>query len=150
MGNNYSVIPTGGLDEVSRRYLEHAGDPIPANLAGRWPTMRELRAVMETFDGYEIRYSSSGKDDVDIEVSGPEYAVLWVKPGESEDAPCDFAFHKPDELLALRVLERLARICGPLVLFEASGCTSVLVTGGDDPAEAMQRWKSHYRQLLRP
>jgi hypothetical protein len=143
MGNDYLVIPTGGLDEESRRYLEQDGDPIPATLGGRWPTMRELRAVIATLDGYEIRYSSSGKDGVNIHVSGSEHAVLWIKPGENEDAPCDFTFHKPDELLALRILERLARTCGPLVLFEASGCTSVLVTGGEDPAEAMQRWKSH-------
>jgi hypothetical protein len=139
VGNNYVVIPTSELDDESREWLADQGVVLPAAM-GRWPAARELRATLDALPGYVVEYTDSATGwDAEVR-KGDERAVIWAQPTETPDAPCDFTFHKPNEQLALRILECLSHVCGPLVVIETSGMRAVVVTAGSNPEDLYAAW----------
>jgi hypothetical protein len=144
VGNNYAVIPTSELDDDTRAWLVEAGVVVPLAM-GRWPSMRELRATLEALDGYTVEYriTSTGDWDVDVRSArgdAPDHATIWATATALPDDACKFNFHKPNEQLVLRILERLSHVCGPFVIIEGSGMSSVVVTAGSDPRELYELW----------
>jgi hypothetical protein len=45
--------------------------------------------------------------------------VIWIQdytgPG-SEDRPCQLHFHRGSETLVIRIVQELARLCGPFIV----------------------------------
>jgi hypothetical protein len=119
VGNIYVVFPTSELDDEARDWLADQGVVLPAAM-GRWPSARELRATLDALPGYVVEYTDSAMGwDAEVR-KGDERAAIWAQATQTPDAPCDFTFHKPNEQLALRILERLSHVCGPLVLIPKS------------------------------
>jgi hypothetical protein len=142
VGNNYAVIPTSELDDGSRAWLAEEGALLP-DAIGRWPSSRELRAALDSLDNCTVEYriDPSGDWDADVRSAAGDYdAVIWATGGASPDDPCEFTFHKPNEVFALCILERLSHICGPLVIIEASGMRAVVVTAGANPEDLHHTW----------
>jgi hypothetical protein len=139
MGNLYSVIPLDDFDDDTRTFLENDGLEMPPG-KGRWPTLHELRIALEGLDGYRVSYRDNTDGGWDASVEGPGgHATIWVKDAPADDRPHPFRFHKPTAEVALRILERLARSCGPFVVVEASAGHAVAVTAGCDPVALAER-----------
>jgi hypothetical protein len=104
----------------------------------RWPTADELRAILGSLDGCRVEYTSGtdGWDASVYDLSDREEwpaVVLWVKQPGSDEAPVDFHFYKPhDCVLALRIAQRVARLCGPLMVVEPGHMLPVVVTADSD------------------
>ena len=141
MGALYVAMP---LDDKLREWLRGENVDVEDGGASRWPTPRELRAVL---DDYHPEYTPKPDGAWDAAVFAEparrwegEHATLWVKPSLSDDEPVEFSFHRPSVEMAIRLLERLAHTCGPYVLVESSAVAPVVVRAGCDPAETAARW----------
>jgi hypothetical protein len=142
------------LNEETANWLRENGLLAPSPLPeSRLPTLGELKAVVDQLGGYKSSVGLSKiTKTVDIEVvdqrgyqagwSTTVWASKWndrTKPPEDGDT-VEFNFHKGSPELAVIIVERLTRICGPLILIDTSGSRPLLVTAGLDPPQAVEQW----------
>ena len=134
------------LDDDMRRWLESEGVASPErDTPSRWPTPRELRAVLTEMNGCDVTYRDNTDGGWDAEVverpvdSRSQHATIWTKQLASTDVPAPFSFHKSSVELALVILERLSHVCGPLVLVDDSTMAPMVVTPGCDVRELARR-----------
>ena len=134
------------LDDDTRRWLESEGIACPArDTPSRWPTPSELRATLADMSGYDVSYRDNTDGGWDAEIVDSErgfgglHATIWTKQLAGDDVPAPFSFHKPSVELALVILERLSRVCGPLVLVDSSAMVPAVITPGCDVRELAHR-----------
>lgn len=118
MGVIYSVFPLESHGELADWLREiHVSIPDCAK-PGRWPTLDEIRSVLTSLTGYSIE--SSDELDWFIYESaearegfyGGHSTNLICRPIDDSEDSYDFYFSKGSPLLALTVLERLAKVTG--------------------------------------
>jgi hypothetical protein len=118
---------------------------------GRYPILQELRAVLDHLDGYTVSYNTSARGNWDAKIvpadqGDDEWVFIEVNnyTGNETDAhDYDFSFaQRGDMRLILLILQRLARVCGPLMVLEDTGALPVVVTPDLDPDQALLRWGS--------
>lgn len=127
-------------------WLKAEGVDVPPDYRqSRWPSPNELRTILESLPGYVVRYRGRQGQDWDAEVvdaaRGYEgmSATIWVKGVQDPNAPHPFSFHKPWPELAVAILERISRTCGPRVVTNDVYLRPVIVTAGCDPRERAER-----------
>ena len=118
-------------------YLDDHGvahPPPEANAAG--PTPRRVFEVLQTFPEYTQRVrrrDRPGKGEsvyIELRRADGSYAIEINLPGVKDDdrpALLCFAYYRETEEL-VRIVQRLAATCGPLVLWHDSGENPILVT----------------------
>ncbi len=143
MGDLYILA---ALEDAELRESFRAMDlALPPDVVSRWPGLREVMDAAAAF-GPLRQWTSEAADSLDLAIG--KAATLWLKSkagGETripsrDDEPVDVTFHKGDPALAIRITERLSRVCGPLVLIEANDARLLLVTPGIDPDAALAAW----------
>ncbi len=135
----YTPIPASEFltREDDKVWLQHFHLTLPTDIEqGRYPTPNEIKTVLDGLDGFAAEYSI-GSRTWQIEVFEPnnrkqgvwtEIVVLDFFRREGEkNTPHEFHFDRGDRQLVVRILEKLARICGPFIL----------VTNGVDPILVM-------------
>jgi hypothetical protein len=120
MGNAYAVaLPTHEtLAELASMGYKMRIVPDP----GRFPSPRELRAVLDGLDNTSVTYNIGESrwsadvlmDEGDVVLSDAHVMVVGYKG--DEDAPLRFFFEKGVPSLNLRILYRISLTCGPLLL----------------------------------
>jgi hypothetical protein len=151
MSVNYGVYP---FDKRVADDLAESEGFAPRLGVGRNPTVEEIRSVLDALTDYEVKYGGPGWD-------GPGWgeAALWargLREGEPvlvldllkarpEEVGRSFYFPRPragaDEVV-IDFLIRLARVCGPQVLFCDTGGSSLVVGPDTDPEQALLTWLS--------
>ncbi len=120
MGAN---IVTMLLDDETRPWLEESGFELDET-SSRWPTLSELRGVLDALPDCKVDYRVNPRGGYDIEIvrrdPEPRYATIWTEPFIADDAPLELGFHKSDERMFIEILVKLARTCGPFVWIDAS------------------------------
>ena len=106
----------GGLAYLTDRGVE---PPTTAPALGRFPTPRELVAVLTGLEGYKAEVQP-GDRSVDIQLDRPdgEWTFVCTLPHDRDDEPCQFYFQSGSVLCARDVLRALVPTCGPFVLIE--------------------------------
>jgi hypothetical protein len=136
-------------DEAFTRWLGEFGIVPPAGANSRFPTVRELRFILEHLDGLSFEASvGSTYWDADIFACGHsgerwegEYTTLWVTNYKgNEEVPVDFCFRKGSARLVLLILQRLTQISGPLVVVLDTCGIPILVTLETDIDQAYRVW----------
>ena len=142
MGQSYSVIPLNKfLDwEGSAEYLRERGLTPPYRAEySRAPTLSDIRTVLSELEDYTTEYgggSSSWQARISSAVDprrGPNTTinVLNIVESEAGEQVADhFYFEKGWPQLALHILEKLSRVCGPFVFIPDSEPTPTIVTPG--------------------
>jgi hypothetical protein len=142
------------LNDETADWLRENNVPLPCPLPkSRLPTLGELKSIVERLDGYTAKVGlSSVANSVDIEVVDQRgdragwSTTIWVKKvGDRTRSPDDgdvvqFSFDNGSPELAVLIVEKLAHICGPLVLMLEVDCRPLLVTEGIDPLQAVAKW----------
>ncbi|HLZ61541.1 MAG TPA: hypothetical protein VKR06_31735 [Ktedonosporobacter sp.] len=152
MSLHYFVSPVRS-DERFARWLHDFGIMLPAHMQSRFPTLREICAVLEHLEGYSCDmgtdYSMGGTHwEVDIVKRGradtqwiSEWANLCVMNYQgNDDTPLAFYFRKGFARLTLLIVQRLAQICGPLIIAPDSGFVPLLVTPDTDVDQVLRAW----------
>lgn len=109
---------------------------------GRYPSIEELRAVLEHLEGYTIHYST-GSSHWSAEVAqadqlNGDWAYLVVKDYSGNDTDShSFCFERGAPPLMLLIVQRLASICGPQILLPDTGDLPVVVTPELDLHQAL-------------
>ncbi len=143
MGDSYTEVPLTADPGISLWLEQHgiATPSIPAT--NRYPTLRELRAILAQLDGYAVTYRI-GSAGCDIDVVGTNadradsYACIWTRGfSGDEDTPLPFSFHKGWPDLNLEITRRLSVICGPLLFVSHSVGVPILVTPIIDIQQAL-------------
>jgi hypothetical protein len=151
VGVAYNVISTGVVDQYPfaaecLRFYDIV--PPSASEPGRNPSPRELRAVLDDLPGYKADYLVSPENwQASVEaITGlrlfrSETSISVVDFRGDETMPHLFYFDKGDLRLNIFIVERLSRLCGPLVIFPDTGARPLLVTPGIDPTDAVKAWE---------
>jgi hypothetical protein len=131
MGTLYTVLP---LDQKCVEWLDTEGVPHPpAAPSARYPTPREISETLHCLPGYRVSIHSDAHDrewSAQIDSDGDTWAQVRVRNFSSEDSPHEFYFSKGHPEVVFTVTERLARVCGALVVVGESGCRPVVVSPG--------------------
>jgi hypothetical protein len=144
MGDAYTVMPLTFHPELPAWLEQHGIEVPPLVMDNRYPTLREIRAVLSQMDGYGATYHA-GPSGCGIDIGGTNrrgeegYASIWI-PGfcGDEDEPLAFSFHKGWCNLNLEITRRLSSICGPLVFVSHSIGVPILVTEDTDIDQAQK------------
>jgi len=104
--------------------------------------------VLESFSGHSVSYRSTSNGAWDADIIDPErdrtsswMATLWVQGAPDAETPCPFSFHKPTLDLALMIVEKVSRVCGPFMIMDGSSGRAVVVTpGADVPKLIAELW----------
>ena len=153
MSVNYGVYPFD--KRVADDLAASEGFAPPPGLGlGRNPTVEEIRAVLDALTDYEVEYGGPGWQGGDwgeaaLWPRGPREGrpvlVLDLLKARPEEVGRSFYFPRPragaDELV-LDILIRLARVCGPQVLFCDTGGPSLVIGPDTDPEQALLAWLS--------
>ena len=123
--------------------LDHAeGVAVPA-ATSRYPTPREIQQTLEALDGYRVEhFRGTGHWYATVWPAGREgWATLIVPDYDGrDDVARSFYFEKGSPELNLLILERLSRVCGPLVIVPDTGSDPVIVAPGLDIDQALHSW----------
>jgi hypothetical protein len=149
MGVLYTVIPLlpDHRDELED-WLRSLNMASPAD-AGRYPSLQELRSVLDHLEGYSIRYSTSRvlpghwyADIVQADQRNGEWAFIVVNDytGMETDA-YKFGFERGAPRLMLLILQRVASLCGPLLVVPDTGALPIIVTPDLDLDQALHTWE---------
>jgi hypothetical protein len=145
MGVNYIVLALlpNEKDRIVA-WLSELGIACPAG-ESRYPSIEELRSVLDHLEGYTICYNTKiGDWYADIsqtDLVAGDWTVLLVSNYKGNDPdPHEFSFRHGSPLLMLRILQRLARTCGPLILFPDTGDLPLVVTPELDLTQALHAW----------
>lgn len=140
MGTLYTVVP---LDQKCAEWLDTEGVPhAPVTFPARYPTPREISEALHRLPGYRVAIHSDAHTrewSAQIESDGDMWARLRVQDFSSEDSPHEFYFSKGWPEVVFTVTERLARICGTLVVVDDSSCRPVVVSPGADTKDLLSR-----------
>lgn len=148
MGVTWTVIPLlPDKRDAIAAWLRSLDIACPAG-AGRYPSLRELRAVLDHLEGYSISYSTDAlgnwfADIVQADQADGDWAYLVVNDyNGNETTPQTFWFERGAPRVMLLILQRLARVCGPLMLVPDTGELPVVVTLDLDLVQALRVWDS--------
>jgi hypothetical protein len=148
MGVLYCLIPVVDID--AQAWLKDEDVLLPVvDGTNRYPAPREIREVLDALDDYQVEYASgTGEYFWDADVSwkadrhhGPWTSIRVPRWSGDEETPHEFYFSKGWEEPIVLIVERLARRCGPFVLFEDSTVVPLVVTPEMDTAAAIEEWK---------
>lgn len=141
------------FDAEARRWLENYHlTSLEALGTGRAPTARDIRQSLTLLSGYVT----------DIVVRGGRWRAIvtnamndwdrtWIEAQGyrgNESAPLHLSCESRDPLSALRVIEALARVCGPLVAIP-QGAAPAIVGPGADIAAILDGWRWEWDELAR-
>jgi hypothetical protein len=122
VGVSHTVIPALKMEpwDDAVRYFAKEGIDLPAARPPcRLPTLADLREVLAGLSGYSVDFHSHDKG-VDVDINNEETfdgAVIWAKEDTAvENGAIDLYFHRGSQELAVWVVQRLARRCGPMLL----------------------------------
>jgi hypothetical protein len=146
MGVLYSVLP---LDASITPYLREVGTVVPeGGQESRNPTPLEVRAVCETLTDLKVTACSPPSHHWHIMIEGlkdPEkepWTLLHLDNfNGDETVPHSIWFEKGWPSLILRIVHGLSAKCGPLVIIPDTGCTPIVVSGGDDVSILLAMWE---------
>ena len=143
MGILRSVLP---LDARCAEWLDSEGISHPdSSAADRRPTPREVTELLRDLPGFRTTITAnkqSGEWHAMIESSDPtdpSWTVVRISDYRDDDAPHDLCFHKGFPRVVLLVVERLTRLCGPLVVVNDSGSLPVVVRPGDSIEDLLRQ-----------
>jgi hypothetical protein len=136
MGNIYIVQP---LTEEVTGYLDTESIPYPNFETPRFPTPDELWEVLDGLEGFTV--GGEGMEYGFIASSDPAHPDWWTVLKEDNDSD-GFIFSKGAPEVVFIVVERVAAVCGPLVVIDAAGSCPVVVSPGDSLEDLMQRYLS--------
>lgn len=144
MGVIYTVIPLPDEKDEIVAWLHSLGVSCPVG-EGRYPSIQELRSVLDHLDGYTIRYSTGqGHWYADVSQTGrvtSDWAFLVVSDYSGNDADShEFWFERGSPLVMMLILQQLARACGPLILLPDTGDLPLVVTPELDLDQALHAW----------
>lgn len=147
MGVLYVVIPLlpEQKDEMGV-WLHSLGIACPEG-EGRYPSIQELRSVLEHLEGYTIHYSTGSghwyADVAQTDQVNSDWASLVVNDYSGNDADSHaFYFERGAPPLMLLILQRLVSICGPQLLLPDTGALPLVVTPELDLHQALHVWDS--------
>jgi hypothetical protein len=136
----FSVFRTGPQSEHEdiAIWLRSLGISCPPGRS-RYPTTSELRSVLDGIEGacveYDVSATTWSATVQEIDNSRGAWTVLRVPDYSGNDAvPYDFYFSGGWSEFVLLIVERVARLCGPLVVVMGSGADPIVVTPSADSA----------------
>lgn len=141
MGVLYSVFRLGEHEEMAS-WLRSFGIACPPGHS-RYPTVDELRHVLDQLEGYATEYSIDRLGHWYASVYGPHDAHAFLVVPDyhgADDRPHAFHFEKGSKEVNLLILKQLAEICGPLVIVPDTGSDPIVVTPDLDIDQAIQVW----------
>lgn len=109
-----SIPEWEGIVQKSRQILGAA--------PSRWPTLLEVRSVLDGFDGFEVEYVVSDKSwEARVRADHPKsvgaYAdIVARRYSGREGDPCPFFFDRGTPALNLAIAQAVTQLCGPLLL----------------------------------
>jgi hypothetical protein len=139
MGTLYTVVP---LDQKCAEWLDTEGVSHPSVAgAARYPTPREISDTLRCLPGHRVAIHSDAHTrewSAQIDSEGDMWAQIRVRDFCSEDSPHEFYFSKGHPEIVFSVTERLARVCGTLVVVDDSSCRPVVVSPGADTKDLLR------------
>jgi hypothetical protein len=137
MGTLYTVIP---LDKKCADWLDAEGvlHP-PVSDLSRYPTPREISAVLSQLSGYTVTIHSDPQTrewTAQIEGPGDSWAQIRVREFSSDETPHEFFFSKGWPEIVFTVTEQLTQYCGALVIVDDSSSRPVIVASGTDTRQS--------------
>ena len=145
MGVLHAVLP---LDATCLEWLHRDGISHPAlAVASRLPTPREVADTLQQLEAYSVEItadSASGEWYAFIQSADsttPAWASLRISHYHSDDEPHEFYFPKGFPEVIFTVVERLAHVCGPLVVLDDSSCRPIVVSPGDSIHALLQQYE---------
>jgi hypothetical protein len=144
----YGVIPmlADRKDELAA-WLRSLDVACPEG-TGRYPSIQELRTVLDQLDGYTVRCSTGALGHWYAEVSPADRAtsdgadIVVSNFSGNEADPHEFYFVHSSRRVILLIVQRLASLCGPLMVVPDTGDLPVVVTPDLDLEQALLAWKS--------
>jgi len=117
---------------------------------GRYPTLQELREVLDHLDGYTISYSMSRvfpahwyADIVRADHKNGDWAFIVVNNYNGDETDThEFYFERGAPRVMLPILQQLVPRCGPLILLPDTGAPPVVVTSQLDIDQATHELES--------
>jgi hypothetical protein len=157
MGELYGVMPLNDPTDFPdsqgiTAWLRSLGIACPT-AAGRFPTLQELRTVLDHLVGFTVRYSTGpGHWSADIVEAGREgcdgestydwaHIVVATFHGD-ETQPQSFYFDPGAPRLMLVIVRQLAAVCGPQLLLPTESELPVVVTADLDLQATLAAWPS--------
>jgi hypothetical protein len=143
MGNYWHVYP---LTADEAECLRGEGVAVPPDCAfGTAPTPDQVFAALRLFPEYRVRVRRENRkkkemgQDVVVELTREDgsYAIrIRLIRVQSDDRPAGvfyFEYYRETEEL-VRLVAKLAEVCGPLFLYDDSGCEKPIVVSSGWPA----------------
>ena len=147
MGVIYIILPL--LPDLKNQIVAwlHSLDIACPMGEGRYPSIEELRSVLDHLDEYTIDYrTGTGSWYADISqpdlVNGDWTELVVSNYSGSDTDSHEFSFRHGSPLLMMRIVQRLAGTCGPLILLPDTGGLPVVVTPELDLAQALHAWEN--------
>jgi hypothetical protein len=117
---------------------------------GRYPSLQELRAVLDHLDGYAISYSTDPvflgnwyADIVRADQRDGNWALIVANDYNGNETDThEFYFERGAPRVMLPILQRLVTACGPLILLPDTGALPVVVTSELDLDQAVHELES--------
>jgi hypothetical protein len=144
MGVLYTITPTTG--EVAD-WLVDTGVTLPVGSASRFPLIAEIRDVLDSLEGFTSAYDDNGIGSswqaMIMSIEDPEsgaWTRLNITCQKDPSEPQDIWFEKGYPELIVRIVSRLAEMCGTLVVIPDTGCPPLVVLSGADPIDLCAHW----------
>ena len=146
MSNAWYVYP---LRPDTAKWLEGEDVSVPSDLGpGTVPTPNQVFAVLRLFPEYRVQVRREDRKEkgqdvcVELRLEDGSYAIeIRLLGVSSDDQPVGvfvFEYFRETEEL-VRLVANLAELCGPLFLYDDSGCEGpILVTQGKPPEPGHQ------------
>ncbi len=146
MGVLYSCIPITNTPEILA-WLQEQRVSLPSeSIFSRDPTPQEIRAALETIENYTTDYAVSRtfwQANVSYTADpehGPWTCINVLNYHDDEAQSYHIYFEKGSPELILTIMERLSRLCGPLLCAPDSGDMPIVVVPGLKSSEAVLPW----------
>jgi hypothetical protein len=155
MGELYVVMPLNDPKNFSDAqgiiaWLRSLGIACPT-ATSRFPTLQELRAVLDHLEGFTVRYSTGpGHWSADIVEEGwdgcdgeSSYDWAYIVAGTfrgDETRPQSFYFDPGAPRLMHMILRHLAAVCGPQLLLPTEDELPLVVTADLDVQDTLAAW----------
>lgn len=138
---HWSVVPAQPEELGFREWLTENGLEVP-QFAGRFPTLDELTTVLDSFEGFPIQKEGYCEPSQSLSLGEPSSQQYAHILGSLREDHIQFHFFGSDNqsITMLEILKRLARICGPFVLYESYAATPVIVEEATNLTSALEDW----------
>jgi hypothetical protein len=145
MGVLYTVTPP--TNEVAV-WLEDLGVDLPRDDSSRLPLLGEVRAVLDSLDGFSIEYTDNGigsewqamVTSLDDPVTGG-WTILNITNRKEDSEPQEIWFEKGFPELIVEILVQISSRCGTLILIPDTGCPPLPIAPGSDPKQLCAQWE---------